>query len=68
MALVVIKVVIICLNHLVDNITRALISREILKFHTICRYLVRNKIMFWSASYSACVVYTKTFINRSKWR
>ena len=37
-------------------------AREILKFHTICRYIVRNKIIFGSASYSACVVYTKTII------
>ena len=41
------------------------VAREILKFHTICRYIVRNKIRFWFASYSACVVYTKTIIHLS---
>ena len=40
-------------------------AREILKFHTICRYIDRNKITFWSTSYSACVVYTKTIIHLS---
>ena len=38
---------------------------EILKFHTIFRYIVRTKIIFWPASYSACVVYTKTIIDLS---
>ena len=41
------------------------VVREILKFHTIWRYIVRNKIIFWSTSYSACVVYTKTIIHLS---
>ena len=36
-----------------------------LKFHTICRYIVRNKIIFLSTSYSACVEYTKTIIHLS---
>ena len=40
---------------------------EILKFHTICQYIVRNKIIFCSTSYSACVVhvYTKTITKTS---
>ena len=29
------------------------------------RYIVRNKIIFWLASYSACVVYTRTIIHLS---
>ena len=41
------------------------VAREILKFRTICWYIVRNKTIFWSASYSACVVYTKTIIHLS---
>ena len=32
---------------------------------TICRYIVTNKVTFWSASYSACVVYTKTIFHLS---
>ena len=35
------------------------------KFHAICRYVVRSKTIFWSTSYSACVVYTKTIIRLS---
>ena len=27
------------------------------------RYIVTNKVTLWSASYSACVVYTKTIIH-----
>ena len=27
------------------------------------RYIVTNKVTFWAASYSACVVYTKTIIH-----
>ena len=41
------------------------VAREILKFHTICRYIVRSKIFFWFTSYSLCVVYTKTIIHLS---
>ena len=41
------------------------VAREILKFHTICRYIVRSKIIFWSTSYSTCVVYTKKIIHLS---
>ena len=29
------------------------------------RYIVTNKITLWAASYSACVVYTKTIIHLS---
>ena len=29
------------------------------------RYIVTNKVTFWAASYSACVVYTKTIIHLS---
>ena len=31
----------------------------------ICRYIVKNKVTPWSASYSTCVVYTKTIIHLS---
>ena len=41
------------------------VALKILKFHTICRYIVRNKISFWSTSYSAYVVYTKTLFHLS---
>ena len=34
-------------------------------FPTICQYIVTNKVTLWSASYSACVVYTKTIIHLS---
>ena len=30
-----------------------------------CRYIATNKVTIWSASYSACVVYTKTIIHLS---
>ena len=30
-----------------------------------CRYIATNKVTLWSASYSARVVYTKTFIHLS---
>ena len=30
-----------------------------------CRYIVTNKVTLWAASYSACVVYTKTIIHLS---
>ena len=29
------------------------------------RYIVTNKVTLWAASYSACVVYTKTIIHPS---
>ena len=32
---------------------------------TIYQYIVTNKVTLWSASYSACVVYTKTIIQLS---
>ena len=32
------------------------------KQNGFCRYIVTNKVHFWAASYSACVVYTKTII------
>ena len=35
------------------------------KQNGFCRYIVANKVAFWAASYSACVVYTKTIIHRS---
>ena len=35
------------------------------KQNGICRYFVTNKITLWAASYSACVVYTKTTIHLS---
>ena len=39
--------------------------RKILKFLTICQYIFKNKVIFKSNSYSACVVYTKTIIHLS---
>ena len=30
-----------------------------------CRYIDSNKVTLWAASYSACVVYTKTIIHVS---
>ena len=30
-----------------------------------CRYIITNKVTLWAASYSACVVYTKTIIHLS---
>ena len=35
------------------------------KENGFCRYIVTNKVTLWSASYSACVVYTKTIIHLS---
>ena len=35
------------------------------KQNDFCRYIVTNKVTIWSASYSACVVYTKTIIHLS---
>ena len=35
------------------------------KQNGFCRYIVTNKLTLWSASYSACVVYTKTIIHLS---
>ena len=35
------------------------------KQNGFCRYIVTNKVDFWAASYSACVVYTKTIIHLS---
>ena len=32
---------------------------------TICRHIVTNRVTLWCASYSACVVYTKTIIHLS---
>ena len=33
------------------------------KQNGFCRYIVTNEVYLWAASYSACVVYTKTFIH-----
>lgn len=33
-----------------------------LKFPSICRFIVKNKVFFRSAGYSACLEYTKTII------
>ena len=33
------------------------------KQNGFCRYIVTNKLTLWAASYSACVVYTKTIIH-----
>ena len=30
-----------------------------------CRFVIKNKVTLWVASYSACVVYTKTIIHLS---
>ena len=38
-------------------------AREILKFPTICRYIVKNKVIFKSDSHSSCVIYTETIIH-----
>ena len=35
------------------------------KQNGFCRYIFTNKVTFWAASYSACVVYTKTIIHHS---
>ena len=35
------------------------------KQNGFCRYIVTNKLTLWAASYSACVVYTKTIIHLS---
>ena len=32
------------------------------KLNDFCQYIVTNNVYLWSASYSACVVYTKTII------
>ena len=39
-------------------------AREFI-YATICGYIVKNKVTLWSASYSACVVYTLTVIHLS---
>lgn len=36
-----------------------------LKFPSICRFIVKNKVFFRSAGYSASVEYTKTIIHLS---
>ena len=33
------------------------------KQNGFCRYIVTNKVTLWSASFSACVAYTKTIIH-----
>ena len=35
------------------------------KQNGFCRYIFTNKVTLWAASYSACVVYTKTIIHLS---
>ena len=35
------------------------------KQNGFCRYIVTAKVPLWAASYSACVVYTKTIIHLS---
>ena len=35
------------------------------KQKSFCRYIFTNKVTLWAASYSACVVYTKTIIHLS---
>ena len=35
------------------------------KQNGFCRYIVTTKVTLWAASYSACVVYTKTTIHLS---
>ena len=35
------------------------------KQNGFCRYMLTNKVTLWAASYSACVVYTKTIIHLS---
>ena len=35
------------------------------KQNGFCRHIVTNKLTLWAASYSACVVYTKTIIHLS---
>ena len=35
------------------------------KQNGFCRYIFTNKVTFWAASYSACMVYTKTIIHLS---
>ena len=35
------------------------------KQNCLCQYIVTNKVTLWVASYSACVVYTKTIIHLS---
>ena len=35
------------------------------KQNGFCRYVFTNKVTLWAASYSACVVYTKTIIHHS---
>ena len=35
------------------------------KQNGFCRYIVTNKVTLWAATYSACVVYTKTIIHLS---
>ena len=41
-------------------------TQKILNFPTICRYIVKYKVIFKFDSYSACVVYTKTIIHLSE--
>ena len=35
------------------------------KQNGFCGYIVTNKVALWAASYSTCVVYTKTIIHLS---
>ena len=35
------------------------------KQNGFCRYIFTKKVTLWAASYSACVVYTKTIIHLS---
>ena len=35
------------------------------KQNSLCRYIFKNKVTLWVASYSACLVYTKTIIQLS---
>ena len=42
---------------------RWLASSEVISQVPPGRYIVINKVAFWAASYSACMVYTKTIIH-----
>ena len=48
-----------------ELISQVLFTTSEGKQNGFCRYIITNNVTLWSASYSSCVVYTKTIIHRS---
>ena len=48
-----------------EVINKVLFTSEILQFPTSFRFIVENRVIFWSFSYLACAVYTITIMHLS---